>query len=85
MEFKTIIEPFRIKSVEPIRWTTQEERETAFPRRVYSQSHVDYLGEVLLYINEIRQRIGGVQIVEGPDVLRHFSVRCEPVHGVLIA
>ena len=27
MSTKTIIEPFRIKSVEPIRWTTREERE----------------------------------------------------------
>ena len=27
MPFKTIIEPFRIKSVEPIRWTTREQRE----------------------------------------------------------
>ena len=26
---KTIIEPFRIKSIEPIRWTTREEREAA--------------------------------------------------------
>jgi tyrosine phenol-lyase len=28
MPIKTIIEPFRIKSVEPIRWTTREQRET---------------------------------------------------------
>ena len=27
MPIKTIFEPFRIKSVEPIRWTTREERE----------------------------------------------------------
>jgi len=27
MPVKTIIEPFRIKSVEPIRWTTRKERE----------------------------------------------------------
>ena len=27
MPTKTIIEPFRIKSIEPIRWTTREERE----------------------------------------------------------
>src|SRR5579863_5723807 len=27
MPFRTIIEPFRIKSVEPLRWTTRQERE----------------------------------------------------------
>ena len=26
----------------------------AFPRRVYTQSHVDYLAEVLLYVNSIK-------------------------------
>ncbi len=36
MEFKTIIEPFRITSVEPIRWTTQEERETAWRQAGYN-------------------------------------------------
>ncbi len=57
----------------------------AFPRRVYTQSHVDYLAEVLLYINSIKERIRGVRIVEGPEVLRHFTVRCEPANGALIA
>jgi tryptophanase len=57
----------------------------AFPRRVYTQSHVDYLAEVLLYVNSIKERIRGVRIVEGPEVLRHFTVRCEPAHGTLIA
>lgn len=56
----------------------------AFPRRVYTQSHVDYLAEVLLYINSIKERIRGVRIVSAPEVLRHFTVRCEPAHGSLI-
>jgi len=34
MAFKTIIEPFKIRSVEPIQWTTQEERE-----RLLQQAH----------------------------------------------
>lgn len=56
----------------------------AFPRRVYTQSHVDYLAEVLLYVNSLRTQIRGVRIVESPPVLRHFSARLEPAHGALI-
>ena len=55
----------------------------AFPRRVYTQSHVDYLGEVLSYVNRMKSSIRGVKIVEAPDVLRHFSARFEPAHGSL--
>ncbi len=56
----------------------------AFPRRTYTQSHVDYLAEVLLHVGELRDRVRGVRIVEAPPVLRHFSARFEPVAGVLI-
>lgn len=55
----------------------------AFPRRVYTQSHVDYLAEVICYVNRIKNDIRGVEIVESPDVLRHFSARFEPVGGRL--
>jgi tyrosine phenol-lyase len=36
MPVKTIIEPFRIKSVEPIRWTTREEREELLRAAYYN-------------------------------------------------
>ncbi len=51
----------------------------AFPRRVYTQSHVDYLAEVILYVNSIKDTIRGVKIVEAPEVLRHFSARMAPL------
>ena len=57
----------------------------AFPRRVYTQSHVDYLAEVILYVNTIKGRIRGVRMVEAPETLRHFTARMEPAHGVLLA
>ncbi|HRQ37088.1 MAG TPA: tryptophanase [Chloroflexota bacterium] len=56
----------------------------AFPRRVYTQSHVDYLAEVILYVNNIREHIRGVRIADAPPVLRHFSARMEPVFGGLL-
>ncbi|MEZ6187839.1 MAG: tryptophanase [Planctomycetota bacterium] len=56
----------------------------AFPRRMYTQSHVDYLAEVLLYVNSLKDRVRGVRITESPNVLRHFSAILEPAHGKLI-
>jgi len=56
----------------------------AFPRRVYTQSHVDYLAEALLYVNSIKDRLRGVRMVEAPAALRHFSARMAPAHGALI-
>ena len=56
----------------------------AFPRRVYTQSHVDYLAEVILYIYQQRRRVHGVRIVEAPSVLRHFSATMAPVAGGLM-
>jgi tryptophanase len=56
----------------------------AFPRRMYTQSHVDYLAEVILYVNGMKDRIRGVKIVESPKVLRHFTAVLAPAHGSLI-
>ncbi|HET9424467.1 MAG TPA: tryptophanase [Gemmatimonadaceae bacterium] len=51
----------------------------AFPRRVYTQSHMDYVAEVLLHVNTIAPKIRGVRIVEQPPVLRHFTAKFEPI------
>jgi len=56
----------------------------AFPRRTYTQSHVDYLAEVIAYVGSIRERVRGVRIVSAPPVLRHFTARFEPAHGSLL-
>jgi tryptophanase len=52
----------------------------AFPRRVYTQSHVDYVAEVVQHVARRADRIRGVRIVEAPPVLRHFTARFAPVH-----
>jgi tryptophanase len=51
----------------------------AFPRRVYTQSHVDYLAELLEELWEARRGVPGIRIVEAPAVLRHFGARFTPL------
>lgn len=51
----------------------------AIPRRVYTQSHVDYLAEVVIHTYKQRKNLGGYRIVSAPSVLRHFSARLEPI------
>jgi len=51
----------------------------AFPRRVYTQSHVDYVAEAILHVNRHRERLGGYRIVEEAPFLRHFTARLEPL------
>jgi tryptophanase len=50
----------------------------AIPRRVYTQSHIDYVVEIILEVNERRERIRGFETVSEPPFLRHFSARFRP-------
>jgi tryptophanase len=47
----------------------------AVPRRVYTQSHIDYVIEAILEVHAQRNRLRGLRIVEEPPVLRHFTAR----------
>jgi tryptophanase len=49
----------------------------AIPRRVYTQSHMDYVVEAITQIWQQRDRINGLKIVSQPPYLRHFSARFE--------
>ena len=51
----------------------------ALPRRVYTQSHVDYVVEVAAAVAAERERLGGYRIVEEPAALRHFTAKFEPL------
>jgi tryptophanase len=53
----------------------------AIPRRTYTQSHMDYVIEVVQRVWERRDQLTGVEIVEEPPVLRHFSARFAPVEA----
>ncbi len=47
----------------------------AIPRRVYTQSHIDYVAEVIIEIYKTREKIKGLQIQYEAQMLRHFTVR----------
>jgi tryptophanase len=49
----------------------------AIPRRVYTQSHIDYTIEALVEIFANRSALKGLRIVDAPPTLRHFSARFE--------
>jgi len=51
----------------------------AIPRRVYTQSHIDYVVEAILEVNARKQEIRGMEIVQAPPFLRHFSARFRPL------
>ena len=51
----------------------------AIPRRVYTQSHVDYVVEAILNIWERREAVRGYRFTEQAPVLRHFTARFAPV------
>ena len=51
----------------------------AIPRRVYTQSHIDYVVEAILEVNAHKHNLRGLEIVEAPAYLRHFSARFRPL------
>jgi tryptophanase len=51
----------------------------AFPRRVYTQSHFDYLTEVIERVWNNRDNIHGYRITYQPIFLRHFTCHFEPI------
>jgi len=51
----------------------------AIPRRVYTQSHVDYVVEAILNVWERRARVRGYRFLEQAPFLRHFTARFAPL------
>jgi tyrosine phenol-lyase len=51
----------------------------AIPRRVYTQSHIDYLVEVIIEVFNNRFKIRGLRLTYEAPFLRHFTARLEPV------
>ena len=51
----------------------------AIPRRVYTQSHIEYVAETFEEIMRTRDRAKGFRIVKEPRFLRHFTAHFEPL------
>ncbi len=51
----------------------------AIPRRVYTQSHIDYVIEATAEVFRVRERIRGLRITAEPEALRHFTAQFEEV------
>ena len=49
----------------------------AIPRRVYTQSHIDYVVEAILQVYQHRERIRGMKIAYEAPFLRHFTAKFE--------
>ncbi|MCK2239584.1 MULTISPECIES: tryptophanase [unclassified Crossiella] len=50
----------------------------AIPRRVYTQSHLEYVGEILAEIAKDPERVPGYRLTHNPPLLRHFNCRLAP-------
>jgi len=51
----------------------------AVPRRTYTQSHIDYVAEVIAEVARRKDRLRGYRIVEQAPWLRHFTARFAPL------
>lgn len=50
----------------------------AIPRRVYTQSHIDYVIEVFGYLAGMKKKIKGLEVVEAAAILPHFTAKLRP-------
>jgi tyrosine phenol-lyase len=55
----------------------------AIPRRVFTNSHLDYVVEVLEHIRDHRDELRGFRMTYKPKVLRHFTARFEELEPVM--
>lgn len=51
----------------------------AIPRRVYTQSHIDYVIEVIQEVFAKRDKLRGMKIIEEAPILRHFTAKFDYV------
>ncbi|MCH9033438.1 MAG: tryptophanase [Planctomycetes bacterium] len=57
----------------------------AIPRRVYTQSHIDYVVEAVVELHKWRETLRGLRIIEEPASLRHFTARLDELETADLA
>ena len=53
----------------------------AIPRRVYTQSHIEYVLEIAQIVAAQKDTLRGFEILQQPRFLRHFSASLAPTHS----
>ncbi len=56
----------------------------AIPRRTYTQSHIDYVIEIIMEVKEQASSLVGYRITEEPAALRHFTAKFEPIDSAVL-
>jgi len=51
----------------------------AIPRRVYTQSHIDYVAEVVIEVFKDREKLRGLEFTYEAPMLRHFTAKFKPI------
>jgi tryptophanase len=51
----------------------------AIPRRVYTQSHIDYVAEAVIGVAAMKESFRGFRITKAPSALRHFTALFAPL------
>ncbi|MBW3621173.1 MAG: tryptophanase, partial [Actinobacteria bacterium] len=69
----------RVRDGQPDEPAAHELVRLALPRRTYTQSHIDYVGEVIAVVASRADELRGYAIREQPQWLRHFTARLAPV------
>jgi tryptophanase len=52
----------------------------AIPRRVYTQSHIDYVAEVVIEVFKNREKLKGLEFTYEAPMLRHFTAKFKPIN-----
>ena len=53
----------------------------AIPRRVYTQSHIDYVAEVVIEVFNYRDKLLGYKFTYEAPMLRHFTAQFKPIEN----